>query len=298
MAKAKWTQPYIDSIVSNPNGREMVEDNLILKSSPYSNGGATFYAYVLRKRKKIGDASKIPLKKAKQLKDDLIFNARQGVSPESEITFKDFINTKDFLDWSKMKRESHVKRIESLYQVIVPFLGDIKLKNIDIQVINRYINHRGSRDEVANTTIERNLTDIRAVLRCAFDYKYINELIKIPPMKVDKGKEPRILSEDEINRLRKVLRDNEGLPDYQIKLRKHMPLLVDIALLTGARKSEILNLTWEDLLGNETTWKEIKTIPLQEDTGEEDDSLEELKEQYKMLVDSSGRVTMLQFQGL
>ena len=55
MAKAKWTQPYIDSIVSNPNGREMVEDNLILKSSPYSNGGATFYAYVLRKRKKIGD---------------------------------------------------------------------------------------------------------------------------------------------------------------------------------------------------------------------------------------------------
>ena len=113
-------------------------------------------------------------------------------------------------------------------------------------------------------------------------------------MKVDKGKEPRILSDDEIKRLRKVLRDNEGLSEHHIKLRKHMPLLVDIALLTGARKSEILNLTWEDLLGNETTWKEIKTIPLQEETDEEDDTLEELKEQYKTLVESSGRVTMLQ----
>ena len=291
-----WRQDTVDNFKPKEKSYKETENNLIVRIQP--SGVKTYYANVNRRDKKIGDCSLIPLKEARKIKDEMRLEGRKGIREESKLTFKQFIETKDFLDWSKMKRDSHEKRIESLYQIVVPFLGEIKLRNIDIQVINRYINHRGSKDEVANSTIERNLTDIRAVLRCAFDYKYINELIKIPPMKVDKGKEPRILSDDEIKRLRKVLRDNEGLSEYHIKLRKHMPLLVDIALLTGARKSEILNLTWEDLLGNETTWKEIKTIPLQEETDEEDDSLEELKEQYKTLVESSGRVTMLQFKGL
>ena len=291
-----WTQATINGLKPKSKKYKVTENNLVVVVHP--SGKKSYYVYVNRNDKHIGDASVLKLIEAKRIRDDLLHEARLGIKEASKLTFKEFIETKDFLDWSKMKRDSHEKRIESLNQVIVPFLGSIKIKNIDLQVINRYINHRGSRDGVANTTIERNLTDIRSVLRCAYDYKYINELIKIPRMKVDKGKDPRILTVNEITRLRKVLRDNEGLNKHQIKLRKHMPLLVDIALITGARKSEILNLTWEDLLGNETTWKEIKTIPLQEDTGEVDDTLEDLKEQYKMLVESSGRVTMLQFQGL
>ena len=73
-----WTQATIDSIIATPKAVEKTENNLLIIRSAKSDGKVTWFAYVDRKRTKIGDARVVTLKEAKRIKDDFLFNSRQG----------------------------------------------------------------------------------------------------------------------------------------------------------------------------------------------------------------------------
>ena len=258
-----WRQDTVDNLKPRDKKYRIAENNLAITVHP--TGKKVYYAYVNRKDNYLAKCEEITLKQARLLRDKLIQETRAGIKENTKLTFKEFIETKDFQDWSVVNRTSHDERMKSLYGVVVPILGDIKLANINQQAITRYINHRASIDGASNATIERNLTDIRAVLRCAYDYEYINKLMKIKPLKVDRGREPRALSDDEVAKLRNAV-SGEGLSEYHANKQKHMPLIIEIALETGARKSEILKLTWGDIKTSDSKWEEIEIIPLAEDS--------------------------------
>jgi integrase len=289
-----WRQDTVDNFQPRERSYKKTEQNLVVRIHP--TGKKVYYAYVNRKDKFLGNFEDITLKQARLLRDNLLQETRAGIKENTKLTFKEFIETKDFQDWSVVNRTSHDERMKSLYGVVVPILGDIKLGNINQQAITRYTNHRSSIDGASNSTIERNLTDIRAVLRCAYDFEYINKLIKIKPLKIDKGKQPRALTSKEITKLREAV-SGKGLSEYHANKQKHMPLIIEIALETGARKSEILTLTWNDLKTKDSKWEEIEVIPLSEETDELPD-VEELKEDHKMLVESLSDNCMLHLRGL
>jgi len=289
-----WRQDTVDNFQPRESSYKRTEQNLVVRIHP--TGKKVYYAYVNRKDKFLGNCEDITLKQARLLRDNLLQESRAGIKENTKLTFKEFIETKDFQDWSVVNRTSHDERMKSLYGVVVPILGDIKLANINQQAITRYINHRASIDGASNATIERNLTDIRAVLRCAYDFEYINKLMKIKPLKVDRGREPRALSDDEVAKLRNAV-SGEGLSEYHANKQKHMPLIIEIALETGARKSEILKLTWGDIKTSDSKWEEIEIIPLAEDTDDLPE-VDELKEDHKMLVESLSDNCMLQLRGL
>ncbi len=289
-----WRQDTVDNFKPRERSYKKTEQNLVVRIHP--TGKKVYYAYVNRKDKFLGNCEDITLKQARLLRDNLLQESRAGIKENTKLTFKEFIETKDFLDWSVVNRTSHDERMKSLYGVVVPILGDIKLANINQQAIIRYINHRASVDEASNSTIERNLTDIRAVLRCAYDFEYINKLIKIKPLKIDRGREPRALTDEEMNRLRRAV-SGEGLSKYHADKQKHMPLIIELALTTGARKSEILQLKWGDIKTSGTKWEEIDVIALSEETDEPQD-IEELREDHKMLFELAPNKGMLQLRGL
>ena len=292
--KGMWRQDTVDNFQPRERSYKKTEQNLVVRIHP--TGKKVYYAYVNRKDKFLGNCEDITLKQARLLRDNLLQESRAGIKENTKLTFKEFIETKDFQDWSVVNRTSHDERMKSLYGVVVPILGDIKLGNINQQAIIRYINHRGSIDGASNATIERNLTDIRAVLRCAYDFEYINKLIKIKPLKIDRGREPRALTQDEMNRLRRAV-SGEGLSKYHAEKQKHMPLIIELALTTGARKSEILQLKWGDIKTSGTKWEEIDVIALSEETDEPLD-VEELREDHKMLFELAPNKGMLQLRGL
>ena len=101
-----WTQATIDSIIATPKAVEQTENNLLIIRSAKPDGKVTWFAYVDRKRTKIGDARVVTLKEAKRIKDDFLFNSRQGFTAPTKLTFKEFIEHHDFLDWSKGDRPS------------------------------------------------------------------------------------------------------------------------------------------------------------------------------------------------
>ena len=288
-----WRQDTIDNLKPRDKAYKVSENNLVVKVEP--TGKKTYYAYINRKDKLIGGCSLISLKQARMLKDEKLHEVRIGKKEDSKLTFKEYIDTKDFLDWSVTNRTSHKERLESLNRTIIPFLGNLKLSEINQQAILRFVNHRTSKDRVVNSTIERNLTDIRAVLRCAYELGYIQNLIKIKSLNVDRGKEPRVLSNDEVDKLFNAITDTSNLSDYNAVQRKHLPLIVRIAIETGARKKEILSLTWGDIIDRESSWKEVSVSPLLEESEEND--LNDLLEDFKVLFEQESNKGALTFRG-
>ena len=67
-----WTQATIDSIIATPKAVEKTENNLLIIRSAKPEGKVTWFAYVDRKRTKIGDARVVSLKEAKRIKDDFL----------------------------------------------------------------------------------------------------------------------------------------------------------------------------------------------------------------------------------
>ena len=290
-----WVQKTVENFPIKAKRYKKSENNLQVHVFP--SGKKTYYAFINRKDKYIGDCNLISLKEAKGIRDKYLQESRIGIKEETKLTLKEFIETKDFLDWSVMKRTSHKERMESVYGVIVPFLGNIKLTNINLQAVTRYVNHRASVDKAKPSTIERNLTDLRAILRCAKDFEYINNLLKIPSQVTDEGIEPRILSDKEITRLREAVSEETTSPnhyEYHVRKRKHMPLIIELALETGGRKSEILQLTWGDILDKGTDWKELTVSALLE---ESEEATTELEADFKILQEMSPDSAMIQFRG-
>ncbi len=246
-----WTEATIKNLKPKETKYAISENNLKVVVTP--NGVVSFYAYIRRREVFIGRHPELSLRQARMKKEELFHDMYVGRIEETKATFKDFVLSQDFQDWSEGQRKTHTARMASMNATILPILGHVKLAKIDKTDINRYKNKRLKKvlpngKNIKKTTINRELNDISGVLTQAHEMNYINKPIKVQKFPEDKGKERRVLEDWEVKALRESAYSSKGLNRHQYFQKKHIGLIVDIALWCGLRKGEILQLTWGDIV--------------------------------------------------
>ena len=254
-----WTQATINNLKPTDKNYKKQEDNLVVMITPA--GSITYYAYIRRNLEYLGTHPELTLRNAKKKKLDMFADMYMGKHEESKMTFEEFVFSNDFQEWSIGHRKTHVARMNSMKATILPKLGKVKLAKINKVDINRYKNAR-LKEGVKHSTINRELSDISGVLTQAFEMEYINLPIKVQKFPEDRGKERRVLDDWEVKALRDSAHSIEGLNTRQAKQKKHIGLIIDIALWCGLRKGEILKLRWGDIVHKGSFVKDFKkTLP-------------------------------------
>ena len=123
-----------------------------------------------------------------------------------------------------------------------PFLRGKRLNEINMDVLWHFIHARRERDGVANATVNRALEIVRRILNLAHpEWGWLDRVPRIRMLK-EPTRRIRFLTREEADRL------HEALPE-------HLRPVVQVALATGCRMSEILHLEWRRVdLGRRVAW--------------------------------------------
>lgn len=177
-------------------------------------------------------------REAEALERQLVSDAVVGnthVKPVNDPLFHEFMPT--YLQWSQANKSANTYRNEDnkVARRLIPFFGKVRLSQIDAHMIERYKFKRQA-DGVSPRTVNIEITLLSVIYKMAIKWGYARQN---PVNGVEKLKQPqrspRFLSSEEIARLLKAA-----------KGRYIFPFIVT-ALHTGMRKSELLNLQWEDI---------------------------------------------------
>lgn len=150
-------------------------------------------------------------------------------SAKRRLKFKDF--SKVFLrEWGS-KRKSHKAWFEHMAGQLDKAFGGLYLDRIDQYRIERYLTER--RRKVQPATVNHSLRFIKNMLNRAVEWGFLDTN---PAQRIKQLREPppreRFLSQEETDRLIEHAAD-------------HLRPIIQTALLTGMRRSEILGLTWD-----------------------------------------------------
>lgn len=188
-----------------------------------------------RKREKIGTSKKMALdvlaKRTTQIKEGKWWE----IQKQKEIYFGDF--AQEFLErHSRIKRS--FRRDEGIVKILNKHFGDKLLHRITPLMVEDYRKIRLDEDR-AKATVNREV----ACLKCMFNKAILWDKAKENPVaKVQLFKEDnmivRYLTEDERGSLLKACK---------LSAATHLYPIVIVALNTGMRKGEILNLRWRDI---------------------------------------------------
>ena len=206
-----------------------------------------------RVRRSAGTGNK---KEAQKLFDKLKFEAWQAgtLGPQERHTWDEAV-----LRWLKRDDIKHVNNDKSFFRWLTPYLRGFYLDEITRQKIMEIGEIKKS--ETTAQTANKYMSLIHAVLGRA--YKIWGWVEKVPSYQ--KFKEPptrvRYLSRDEITAL-------------MVALPPYMQPVFMFSLLTGLRKSNVLNLRWDQvdlannrivIFGNEMKAGKTHMVPLTED---------------------------------
>jgi integrase len=213
------------------------------------------YAYKGKRfRKRIGQSKKVAELTLKDIEVKIAKGEYLGIHDSKKVLFENYAN--EYLVYARTNKSANSYRLNiTNLRTLVPFFKDKYLTEITPQDIERYKTERLK--QVSPASVNRDLTCLRHMLNKAVEWKYLS----MGPMKgVKPLKEPpgrlRFLSKDEIKRLM------EELPDGT-------KAVVLFALYTGLRKSEILNLGWNNIdlnnrmvIVDKTKTNERRIIPM------------------------------------
>ncbi|MGB6865484.1 MAG: tyrosine-type recombinase/integrase, partial [Candidatus Aminicenantaceae bacterium] len=138
-------------------------------------------------------------------------------------------------DYAKQNKKTWKNDVRCLEASLKPFFGRFKLKEISPHHIEKY---RAVRLEtgVTKATVNRELALMKKMFNLAIDWELAgsNPVKKIKFFSEKDNQKERILSKKEEDTLLKISPD-------------HLRSILTVALNTGMRKSEILNLKWEQV---------------------------------------------------
>jgi integrase len=185
-----------------------------------------------RVRKRIGPSREEAVEILKRINRRITKGITTGLDNQSFLLFEKLCD--EYLTFSKANKakNSHRRDQVSINNLLNTFRGRL-ITEITAHELERYKNKR--RDKVKPATVNRELTCIKHMLTKALDWKLVKEnpfksvkLFKEPPGRI------RYLTEDEI----KTLLDC---------CANHVKPIVILALNTGMRKGEIMNIRWSDI---------------------------------------------------
>jgi integrase len=186
-----------------------------------------------RLRKSLGTADrKLALLKAKKLQ--LEFKGKSFPS-----TYRTLEELKvEYLDWAaSRKTPSSLGASKAALSQFAKFVGtDRRLDQITVKDVDSFISMTAGRVKPISANFY--LRSLKAIFEVAKRWGYVGENVwkQIRPLRYELPP-PRILSPDEIRSFLKQTR----------KLHPQLEPLMDFYLLTGARRSEALSLSWEDV---------------------------------------------------
>lgn len=130
------------------------------------------------------------------------------------------------------------KAYELYSKNIIKSIGHVKLKNLNVKILEDFYNDLKTNTTYADKTIKHHYTIISNALNTAIKWGYINNNPNtlVTPIKVHK-KEIECYSPEEVEKLIEVLQ-NEPIK-YQA--------IILLALDSGCRRGELTGLTWNDI---------------------------------------------------
>lgn len=142
----------------------------------------------------------------------------------------------EYLQYSKCNKADNTYKIDkNSITRFLEYIGNVYITDISQRDIENYKIYR--LQFVKRSSVNIDIRHLKAAFNKAVDWEYINvnPFMGIKQLKIDNNIDRRILTIMEINEIRKLIEDEKFL------------LLIDLLLCTGARRNEILNLTWADL---------------------------------------------------
>jgi len=191
-------------------------------------------------------------KEAKEKLQEFCNEVRKGLFINTNFTFLEFANI-----WLKQNIEPNYTNrtlmcyIRSLNNRILPELGNYKLTEISPIVINDFIIKLKSTNTIykdrenkklSNGTIKKLYSIVRAIMNYAFkmDLIQFNPCSKVQlvlPKTIEKKEEIHFYNNDQYHLLLELL-ENEDI---------HKRTIIQTAVKTGLRRSELFGLTWKDI---------------------------------------------------
>jgi len=214
-----------------------------------------YYFQGRRRREKVGSSKTLAETVLKKRKVEIAENKFLDIQRDSKIKFEEMAKT--YLEaYSKPNKRSS-RRDEGIVKNLLPFFGGRYLYEITPLDVENY--KRKRKEQVATATVNRELACLKHIFNKAIEWDKAREnpVIKVKFFGV-KNKRTRYLEKEEIKRLLSVC--SEPLKS-----------IVTVALNTGMRKGEILNLKWRDIDFNqkivyllETKSGEKREVPINE----------------------------------
>lgn len=268
------TQKKLETL-SCPAGKSKIEyccaelPGLLLEVRSGASSPTWQYRYKVAgktKYKRIGNLDSHTLAQAKQEAVQLKAEIQNGRDPRAEIqkqkevpTLSEFVEDQ-YLPYIRNRNRSWKDDDNRLRQRILPAFGDQAMNTLTRKQLLDF--HRSLKEEgLAGATCDHHLKLIRRIFNLAIEWDVVKEN---PASKAQLFNEPNqvenILNENELERLLSVLATHERRTVCQVAL---------YLLSTGARLSEALNASWEDIEGR--TWKvsaavskskRVRSVPL------------------------------------
>ena len=166
---------------------------------------------------------------------------KAGSAQDSVPLLCDFAEERYLPFAQKTKRSWKVDR-SNLQRHILPYLGAYRLSDITAEALQNWIDAL-SQSGLAHNTCVRQYWLAKYVMTCAIRWGYLPEdrMLKAPRslrVSTEQGRCPVLLSSSELARLLAILRKYPYWSSANA---------ITLMILTGAGKSEILGLRWEDV---------------------------------------------------
>jgi len=185
-----------------------------------------------RYRKAVGTSKRMAELALKNIEVKIAKGEFLGVQEEKRMTF-DELGT-EYLRFSKANKRPQVyRRDRVMINNLLKVFSGKEINDISVHDLEQYKMQR--KNAVTVSTVNRELTCIKHMYNKAVEWEFTryNQLKSVKRFKEPPGR-LRYLSEDEIEQLVQQCTD-------------HLKPIVVMALNTGMRKSEILNLSWNNV---------------------------------------------------
>jgi integrase len=204
----------------------------------YAKGNRWYIDYYVngtRKRESVGPIDKITRTMAEKALKSRIGEIVQGKfhleQKKKPVQFKSLVEK--YLIWARDNHRSYQRDV-TISKVLERFFKGMQINTISSWHMEKYKSKRKA-DGLSLSTVNRELTVLKRIFNLGIEWKLVNEnpvtgvkFFKIPIQK------PRVLSEEEF----KMLYNSAS---------EHLKPILFVAISTGMRKGEILNLQWKDI---------------------------------------------------